>query len=289
MPMNFLSHATPSSQLAINIQHCPMQCVLRRWNVHTIGRNATESNITLAVLPQRSFHTIPARWTRGDYGTPTSSTLRGLRKGSSSASKGDPPPKPSRARAKSHTIVAKPEDQASKTEPEQWQTQKSALKEKFGDESWSPRKKLSPDTIDAIRAMHASDPERFNTPVLAENFKISPEAIRRILKSKWQPKPEEQEDRRQRWEKRGERVWSQLSEMGVKPPKPWRVRGVGKVSTGDTPAWKGRSSGRGRAGTSVASAREATTVRRGLVAAKASHASPSSGIGAGKRISDRML
>jgi hypothetical protein len=135
--------------------------------------------------------------------------------------------------------------------------------------------------------MHASDPERFTTPVLAENFKVSPEAIRRILKSKWQPSPEDQESRRQRWERRGERVWSHLAEMGVKPPKPWRVRGVGKASLGEMPTWKGRSIG--RVGASVRSSGEATTVRRGLVAAKASSAASATGFGVGKKISDRIL
>jgi hypothetical protein len=126
----------------------------------------------------------------------------------------------------------------SKAKPETWQIQKRALDEKFGKDKWSPRKRLSPDTLEGIRTMYASDPERFNTPVLAEYFKVSPEAIRRILKSKWQPKPEETEDRRRRWEARGERIWTTLAEIGTRPPKKWREMGVGKAEPGDMPRWK---------------------------------------------------
>jgi len=173
---------------------------------------------------------------------------------------------------------------------QQWQIQKAALKAKFGDEAWSPRKRLSPDALEGIRTMHHSDPYRFTTPVLAQHFEVSPEAIRRILKSKWQPSAEEQENRRERWERRGERVWSSLAEVGVKPPKPWRVRGVGKAEPGEVPLWKDR----GRRGRGTESSpgilKEATTVRKGLVAEKSStvlsHASTAR---PGKSISGRIL
>ncbi|KAF6237894.1 hypothetical protein HO173_004095 [Letharia columbiana] len=115
-----------------------------------------------------------------------------------------------------------------KDQREPWQTQKSALSEKFGPRGWLPRKRLSPDTLEGIRALHAQQPDKFTTPILADQFKVSPEAIRRILKSKWRPKDEEEERRRQRWEKRGENIWSQLVEIGIKPPKKWRDMGVGK-------------------------------------------------------------
>ena len=115
-----------------------------------------------------------------------------------------------------------------KDQRELWQTQKSALSAKFGPTGWLPRKRLSPDTLEGIRALHAQYPDKFTTPVLADQFKVSPEAIRRILKSKWRPKDKEEESRRQRWEKRGESIWSQMVEMGIKPPKKWRDMGVGK-------------------------------------------------------------
>ncbi len=119
-----------------------------------------------------------------------------------------------------------------------WQIQKEALKEKFGGQTWSPRKKLSPDAMEGVRQLHASQPDKFTTPVLAEHFKVSPEAVRRILKSNWRPSETEDEERRQRWEKRGERIWTNLVEMGVKPPKQWREMGVGKAENGEKPRWK---------------------------------------------------
>lgn len=119
-------------------------------------------------------------------------------------------------------------NQSHKDQREPWQTQKSALSEKFGPRGWSPRKRLSPDTLEGIRALHVQYPEKFTTPVLADQFRVSPEAIRRILKSKWRPKDEEEERRRQRWERRGENIWSQMVEMGINPPKKWRDMGVGK-------------------------------------------------------------
>ena len=42
-----------------------------------------------------------------------------------------------------------------------------------------------------LRALHATDPDLFNTPMLAEKFRISPEAVRRILRAKWVPRGEE--------------------------------------------------------------------------------------------------
>ncbi|RHZ64462.1 mitochondrial ribosome assembly protein RRG9 [Aspergillus thermomutatus] len=106
----------------------------------------------------------------------------------------------------------------SKKKKELWQIQKEALKKKFK-EGWNPPKKLSPDALEGIRHLHAVAPERFTTPVLAEQFQVSPEAIRRILKSKWRPSPEEMEKRRERWDRRHDRIWSQMAELGLRPPK----------------------------------------------------------------------
>lgn len=105
---------------------------------------------------------------------------------------------------------------------ENWQIQKAALSSKFGATGWAPRKRLSPDALEGIRALHAQFPTKFTTPVLANQFEVSPDAIRRILKSKWRPRDEEVDSRRQRWDKRGERIWGQMVALGVKPPKKWR-------------------------------------------------------------------
>ncbi|KAF1963040.1 hypothetical protein CC80DRAFT_376633, partial [Byssothecium circinans] len=119
-----------------------------------------------------------------------------------------------------------------------WLIYKEAMKEKLAGESWNPRKKLSPDTMEGIRHLHQTQPERFTTQVLADHFKVSSEAIRRILKSKWRPSDEEQEDRMRRWDKRGEKIWSNLVELGIKPPKKWREMGVGRAQKGEKPRWK---------------------------------------------------
>lgn len=109
--------------------------------------------------------------------------------------------------------------------PESWQSQKSALKEKFPD-GWRPLKRLSPDAISGIRALHAQFPEEYTTQALARQFEVSPEAIRRILKSKWSPSADEEEDRQERWFRRGRSVWSRYAELGMKPPQKWRGEGV---------------------------------------------------------------
>lgn len=119
-----------------------------------------------------------------------------------------------------------------------WQTQKAALKEKLNGEAWNPRKKLSPDTQEGIRHLHQTHPDKFTTAVLSDHFKVSPESIRRILKSKWKPSDEELEDRLARWDKRGEKIWSNMVELGLKPPKKWREMGVGSAKNGQTPRWK---------------------------------------------------
>lgn len=103
-----------------------------------------------------------------------------------------------------------------KRKPENWQVQKAALKEKFAG-GWNPPKKLSPDALDGIRHLHAKAPEQFTTAVLAEEFEMSPEAIRRILKSKWRPSEDEMESRRKRWENRHDRIWSRMAELGLRP------------------------------------------------------------------------
>lgn len=111
--------------------------------------------------------------------------------------------------------------------------QKNALREKFNGEAWRPRKRVSPDALEGIRALHAQDPVQFSTPVLADKFKISKEAIRRILRSKWRPTEEEQEDRLERWNRRGESIWNDRAKKGLKPPKKWREAGVGGSRPGE--------------------------------------------------------
>ncbi|OLN92003.1 Required for respiratory growth protein 9, mitochondrial [Colletotrichum chlorophyti] len=122
--------------------------------------------------------------------------------------------------------VATDED-GTKPKREHWQIQKEALKKKFP-EGWKPLKRLSPDAMAGIRALHAQFPQEYTLRVLADKFEVSPEAIRRILKSKWQAAPEEEEKRQERWFRRGVSVWTRYAEMGVKPPSKWRREGVAR-------------------------------------------------------------
>lgn len=132
-------------------------------------------------------------------------------------SEGDRPGKDGAAKGKNKRVGLR--DLAISKKKEPWQVQKHALKEKFGDAGWNPRKKLSPDTMEGIRALHEQDPDRWSTPVLADHFKVSPEAIRRILKSKWRPSEKEMEKRRERWAKRHDRIWDKLAELGLRPQR----------------------------------------------------------------------
>lgn len=50
---------------------------------------------------------------------------------------------------------------------------------------------------------------------LGEQFKVSPEVIRRILKSKWEPDEKEQLDLQVRWKKRNDRINQMSSLSGV--------------------------------------------------------------------------
>jgi hypothetical protein len=110
---------------------------------------------------------------------------------------------------------------------EEWRLQKAKLKEKFPD-GWKPRKRLSPDALAGIRALNAQFPDVYTTQNLADKFEMSAEAIRRILKSKWQPDEEEDRERQERWHRRGMQIWETKAALGVKPPRKWRAEGIAR-------------------------------------------------------------
>ncbi|KAH6722034.1 hypothetical protein BKA61DRAFT_166650 [Leptodontidium sp. MPI-SDFR-AT-0119] len=109
---------------------------------------------------------------------------------------------------------------------EPWMIEKERAKEKYPD-GYKPMKKLSPDAMAGIRALHAQMPEYYTTWALSQEFEVSPESIRRILKSKWTPNSEEETERQKRWFKRGKSVWTRYAELNIKPPKKWRDLGIG--------------------------------------------------------------
>lgn len=74
--------------------------------------------------------------------------------------------------------------------PKEVEAHRAALQAAFPS-GWSPPRKLSREAMDGLRQLHAHDPATFSTPVLAERFRVSPEAVRRILRSRWEPGREE--------------------------------------------------------------------------------------------------
>ncbi|KAH9478668.1 Required for respiratory growth protein 9, mitochondrial [Psilocybe cubensis] len=89
-----------------------------------------------------------------------------------------------------------------KATPHEYKAHRATMRKSFP-EGWAPPRKLSREAMDALRQLHHVQPETFTTAVLADKFKISPEAVRRILKSKWEPTAEKRtqlaiRERRQR-------------------------------------------------------------------------------------------
>ncbi|KAF7983478.1 hypothetical protein HWV62_21780 [Athelia sp. TMB] len=87
----------------------------------------------------------------------------------------------------------KPVSKLQKREPdgetEDWRRHAAVMKKSFP-AGWQPPKKLSRDAMEGLRLLNKQNPDIFTTPILAEKFRISPEAVRRILKSKWEPSRE---------------------------------------------------------------------------------------------------
>jgi len=121
-----------------------------------------------------------------------------------------------------------------RSELEAWRVQKAALQKKFG-MGWAPRKKLSPKACDWVKELHSSVPE-LSTKKLSEIFKVSPEAIRRILRSKWTPSPKQEEERERRWLRRREDVWERWIDIGRVQTKGMKL-GVQKLKAEGREKW----------------------------------------------------
>lgn len=76
-----------------------------------------------------------------------------------------------------------------KPTPPEYKGHRETMRKEFP-QGWAPPRKLSREAMDAVRQLHRLDPEKFNSPMIADKFKISPEAVRRILKSNWEPSAE---------------------------------------------------------------------------------------------------
>ncbi|CCE66147.1 hypothetical protein TPHA_0O01800 [Tetrapisispora phaffii CBS 4417] len=87
----------------------------------------------------------------------------------------------------------------------EWKKQNIALKKKFNGERWNPLKKLSRLEMNNVKLLKSNFPDMTATQ-LANQFKVSPETIRRILKSKWTPNEDEIVKLEERWKRRGEKI-----------------------------------------------------------------------------------
>ena len=79
---------------------------------------------------------------------------------------------------------------ASGPTPAEHRAHRATMKRNFP-EGWAPPRKLSREAMEVLRRLHQHDPKTFSTPVLADRFRVSAEAVRRILKSKWEPTREQ--------------------------------------------------------------------------------------------------
>lgn len=69
-----------------------------------------------------------------------------------------------------------------------WALHRQALRHKFADSkfgtaAWRPNKILSRETQSGLRLLHSTDPQKWSVTTLSAQFKVSPEAIRRILRA----------------------------------------------------------------------------------------------------------
>ncbi|ORY79916.1 hypothetical protein BCR37DRAFT_78293 [Protomyces lactucae-debilis] len=216
--LNASSQATrqTSSTMKLSIKQS-----LRRYSERSIA--AQEADELLKNIPGPIYRPPPARPQKTKLPFPSPRVLSGNRDNGSSLDSALR--RPSRPEKWSPPIKKKPD----------WLIQKEALNKKFTrldevsgsaiKEPWQPRKKLSPEAMQGIRALRAENPD-YDVPKLASIFKVSPEAVRRILRSKWQPTPEEAAAQAERWKRRKESVWKRWAEQGRAERGGDAVRGV---------------------------------------------------------------
>lgn len=80
----------------------------------------------------------------------------------------------------------------------EWEKRDASIKKRFG--SWNPTRKISRQKMQEMRDLTVSMPH-LRTIDLANMYTISPEAVRRILESKWVPKSSEEDAVLQRFSK----------------------------------------------------------------------------------------
>lgn len=143
--------------------------------------------------------------------------------------------------------VRKPPKGWRKMELPEWKRHRYALWEKQNGEYWNPGKKVSRDQMDSIRLLKKSLPH-LTASDLAKEYHISPEAVSKILKSKWKPNEQEEQRIQDRWlsrrarlsEIRGAKRTSQMKTIiktgyGVERATPDYLRKNEKIKKGKQP------------------------------------------------------
>ncbi|KAK4048023.1 Required for respiratory growth protein 9 mitochondrial [Microbotryomycetes sp. JL201] len=102
------------------------------------------------------------------------------------------------------------DNDTARTEPE-WLKHRRAMQQKFP-QGWQPPKRLSRDAMTLVRTLHKSQPQLYTTELLSKQFKVSAEAIRRILKSKFELSEDEKARREQRRKEERTRALSQANQ-----------------------------------------------------------------------------
>lgn len=88
----------------------------------------------------------------------------------------------------------------------EWKRHKYSMYDKFQGERWNPGKKISREQMATVRMLKQSLPH-LTASDIAKEFRVSPEAVSKILKSKWKPMNDEEEHRvMARWKKRRARA-----------------------------------------------------------------------------------
>ncbi|KAF3177211.1 Required for respiratory growth protein 9 mitochondrial [Orbilia oligospora] len=107
-----------------------------------------------------------------------------------------------------------------------WKIHMDSVKSKLKGEKWNPFGRLSPAAVATLKQLKQENPG-MTVEEYAPIFKISPDALRRILKSKWMPTPEQEADRNERWKRRGKAVWQEWEEKGLVQKKKEKKQEVG--------------------------------------------------------------
>ncbi|SCU93250.1 LAFA_0F15412g1_1 [Lachancea sp. 'fantastica'] len=109
-----------------------------------------------------------------------------------------------------------------------WKLQKLSLNKKFQGEKWNPKKKLSREQMESLRLLKQQFPQ-MSASQLGMHFQVSPEVVRRILKSKWNPDEAEMSKIQERWKRRSDRINQLYENHSIQgPPSKKLILGSGR-------------------------------------------------------------